>query len=899
MSSPFSIFRRYEKILMVVLTGLAMVTFVLMGSVQDPSSLPPSMLVLIIAATLGAVAWLAGLSKGKGAEWGLSGILVGVIIGMATLVFNRPASAVLIDNGNLTSEQVSELRRQRSIANQFVLLAFQNSFGMDLRGMPAAVQRQYLFGSTAGENIDINDIVLSELLRREADQMGMTISNKVVTEFLGQVSSKQRLQDSVRRVESQLDQRERFILPFYIQQVKERPLTGEAFTAIRQQMRVSESELLEAIRSELKAVQTFELLYGRNELAPESFWEFYRQMNVQQTADIAVVPVADFEAADAKPSENELQELFNKYRDNTPGFTSEGRVEEGRPGFFQPRRFKVGYLEAAYDNIETLVGEISEEDVKKRYEEKYLRNVPKTDAPGTETPAMPATEKPATEAPAGEKAAPAAEMKTESKDAPKAEPAKEEKPAAEKAPEKADAPKAEEKKEEPKSEEAPKSEQPASLMSVPASRKLAFFDAAEAKADATPAAKPESKPEEKPAEKPAAEEGKPAAEKPAETKPAEEKKPATDKPAEEKKPTEEKPATPAMPAPELPPAPTSDIPALDDKLKEEIRAEIRRERTVAEIQKRTEAAHQFMLDLGLRVGRDESDKTTVTEEQAQKELEAYAAENGLTYVVTPMVSYQDLTQSDDYAIGNAILKTDPRLNVAIQLYQTAPTAFYKATQANNFNNRSGYAFWKLADKEQYVPAKIDDEPIVREQVIEAWKKLQAQPKAKARAEEVAKMVKESDKPMAEALAETTVSGKEGSLYLTVRSTGEFTWMQRPIVPPTGLQQTPPVSPSMVPGVDNPSEAFFKTVFDEMKVGDVRVIPNQDQTEYFVVKVTTRYPSTPEDLEKFREAFMAAGMQQSYISLAQRTLSENSVDWRSDLFKKHEVVIYDTQVESDF
>ncbi len=949
MTSPFTLMRRYEKTMMVVVTGVAMVSFVLLGSVQNPQEIPPPLLVIFAAAVLGSIAWLAGLGRGKGTEWGLSGALVGAIIGLIVLMSSREASAVLTKNGNFTANDLSHLARQRSIANNFVQLAFQQSFGM---GIPPQLQRQYLFGFGSGENVDTRDLVAGELLRREADSMGMVISNEVIMEFIKRLTSKPGLQESIQRASSQLDPQSRMYLAFMAAQMPEKPLTKEAFAKIRSQLRVSEAELLDALRAELKSVQAFELLYSRNELPPESFWEFYRQLNVRQSADVAVIPVTDFVSPDAKPSELELQDLFNQYRNNTPGFTPEGKPAEGRPGFLQPRRFQIGYFEAAYDRIEPLVGEVTDAEIQKRYEDRYLKNVPaesdsKENMDGPALPARPSGE-PKLDAP--KQSDKPADSKPEMKDAPKVEeskkedakkeaPAKDEKkdepkPSDEK-PEMKAAPKADEakkdaaKKDAPVKESAksetkpadekkpepakkPEAEKPATdskptsgVMILPETQLVAFFDDAAAKVkDAAKPAEPaaekpkEDKPAAEPAKKEEAKKEEPKAEKPAEKKsddgkPAAEKadKPKDSVPAD-KKPVETAPAMPAPTGLELPPPPSpkSEVPVLDDALKAEIRQEILREKTAAEIQKRTSAAFDFLSDIAYRVQQDNTENGYLTNEQAAKELEKYAAEHHLVYVVTPLLSYEQLANSEDYPIGSAITTLGQRSTVAQFLYFSPPAALYRVGQADNFLTSSGYAFWKLADKAAYAPQSLDAEKELRDQVTEAWRKLQAQPKAKARAEELAKQIRESDKPMPEALAETTVTGQDGSLFVTIRSTGDFSWMNRPIVPPTSLQQNSSVVPSVVPGVDEPGADFFKTVFDEMQVGDVKVLPNKDQSAFYVIKILNRTPSTPEELEKFREDFIKSGLQPAYGSLAQRTLSEYSTDWFNDFFEEHEVVV---------
>jgi len=931
MSSPFSLFRRYEKTMMVVITGVAMVSFVLLGSVQNPQDIPGPLLVLFVAALLGCIAWLAGLGKGKGVEWGLSGALIGAIIGLVGLISSRQASAVLTDSGNFTQNDLADLSRQKSIANSFIRMAFQQSFGMDI---PQQMQRQYLMNFFSGDEIDNRDIVMGALLRKEADKMGMVISDKIVMDFAKRVTSKQALLENLTRVSSSIDPQSLMYMRFIFSQAPEKPLTVEAFTKIKNQLRVSESELLDALRNELKAVQAFELLYGRNELPPEAFWEFYRQLNVRQSADVAVIPVSDFVAADAKPSELELQELFSQYRSNTPGFTPEGEVEEGRPGFLQPRRFQLGYFEAVYSKIEPLVGEVTDEEIQQRYDERYKRTVPENGSeveepdltlPRLEMPklqlptedAPPAGELPAENAGEMKKEAPAPESKeepaAEKKDEPKPEEPKKEEPQPD-AP-KADAPAGETPKAEeaPKADEAPAPETPqpdapaeggestSGVMSLPETQLVAFFqeepaagDAPKEEAPKEDAPKPEAAPE-KPADAPKAEEKPAAEEKKPEEKPAE-------APAEPKGDAMPAPAGDAVvpPAPgdevipAAPKAPASDVPVLDDKLKAEIRQQILRERTLAEIQKRISAAYDHLGDISYRVQMESGEENALTLEQGNKELEKYAAEHQLVYVVTPLLSYQQLRESEDYPIGQAIATTGQRGPVADVLYYSNPTAIYRTGRADNILSSASFAYWKLADKASYVPKSLDDEKDVREQVVEAWKMLKAEPKAKARAEELAKLVRESDKPVAEALGEATITGQEGSLFLTVRSTGDFSWMSKPIVPPTSMQATGSVSPSVIPGVEDPGTEFYSTVFNQMQPGDVRVIPNRDKSAYFIVKILNRNPSNPEELEKFREEFLKSGMQNWYVSLGQQVLSKNSTNWIKEFFDQHEVVFLGDQ-----
>ena len=980
MSSPFLLFRRHQRILMVVITGLSMISFVLLGAVQDPRQLPAPLVIIFMAALAGGIAWLAGLNSGKATEWGLTATLIGAIVAFAaTFYSNRQASAVVIDNGNLSAEQVSHLRSQRYIVNQFVHSAFQQTFNLPLQSLPAAIQRDLTFGFSQSGEVSVDDVVVGELLRRKADKMGIAISDKVVTDFIKQITSKSGLKSLFDRYQNQLNPQEEAMWAFYLPQLQENQMTAEAFTRLRQSLRTSETSLINAIRNELKIRQAYQLLSGNNYFPPEQFWQYYEQLNVKQSAEIATLPVQDFIDPDAKPSETDLLQLFEKYRQNFPGYTPEGRVAPGRPGFYQPRRFQLGYLEADYEQIEPLMEAVTDEEIQKAYEEKYLRAVPADGtsaaehldgpdlppAPSTDQPAMPkadekpaekpseaSTEKKPVETPekseANDKpAVPTAEMpekpatpqpestpssgETPAPKAPSTTKPATETPAPVTGPESKAAPEPESKTEEkPQTPEAPQPEAGASLLKqMPITQQVAFLladdPAASAETPAEPATdkpadepagtsteKPEAKPAESPVDKPEAApadkpETKPDSETPAE-KPAE--TPAPDQ-SSSAKPEEEKPATPAgngekpaaagemkagetvvippAPSDETPSAPTREIPPLDDAMKATLRAEILKARTEEAIQKRIDAAYLEMSEISTDMTREKTEDRYLTLEQATQRLKKYAAENQLIYIVTPMLSQEELINSEEHPIGGAA--TPQRISVADSVARSTAADLYRVYSAEDFQTSSAYVFWKLQDKAAYAPVTLTDEPGLRDQVVEAWNLEQAYPKAQARAEELVKLIQNSQEPMGTVLAEQTVTGDKDSLFVPVRITGDFTWMQKPMVPATSMNQSMPVRPSIIPGATDAGEEFYQKVFNELQVGEVGIAPGNDHTNLYLVKIESRNPSTPEQLEAFRKKFIEEGRQvNGYSSLLQQSIMDNSVNWLQQLFDEHKVQI---------
>jgi hypothetical protein len=919
MSSPFKMFRQHQRVLTVVLTGLAMISFVLLGAIDDPRNTPPTLIILFLAAMAGLIAWMAGLKYGKGSEWGLTGVVLGTAIGVLFALYSRESSAVYIDNGNLTSQDLSQLRRERFLANQFARMAFARTGQQGQRNQFEFnfVLPRYLFGiNRMTDEITTDDVVLGVLMRRKADEMGITISDRVVTEYIRELTGDK--------------------------------MTADLFRDIRTQLQVSESRLLDALREELKAKQAFRLLYPEQyrmlyepplpgqlppdiygmffpdhahvltqestvPLPPEAYWDFHRKLNVQQSVEVAGIPLSSFIDADADPPEAELLELFAEYRSNFPNITSEGRRDEGRPGFMQPRRVRAGYLEAVYDDIEFLMPEPTEEEIKERYEQEYKRAMPIDDdgpllpeldlpdaAPDGSAPALP-------ESPSAEEAAPDAAPSSESPqpddgDAPRSD----------------DAPKPDgdsEPGDTPKQEDAPKPEDPSddappsdpetpdsTFLNRPGRlQQVAFLEQEESDEPSSADAKPE--PEESPKDQPAdatPAEDSPAKETPGDapeaTSPAADKsdsEPPAEKPSEEDPPSPEKPAEekPSEEAPGTtpPPAPDSEIRPLDDDLSMEIRDELLRERTQRRIRELTEQAFNEMNRLALNMQYEPDSPEHVTLDQAREQLERFAEENGLIYLETPLLSYDELLDSEDFGIGLAQTTLGGRRRVADVLFQTAPSDLYRVFQAEDPATGSGFACWKLEDREAYAPETLDD-PLVRDQVIETWRRLQALPKAEARAEDVAELVRDREEPMAELLADVTRTGKEDDLLLEVRETGRFSWLSRSTAPQTDMFQEPPIRPTVIPGLEDVGERFFETVVNELQVGEVGIAPNEDGSVLYVVRVQERFPADEEDQQRLYEQFLQSGFEETYANLGMQALGEFSVNWVERLFEKHSVQI---------
>lgn len=313
--------------------------------------------------------------------------------------------------------------------------------------------------------------------------------------------------------------------------------------------RITEAQLFDAIRAELRVQQFFALTKsgflappGQRSAAtmPIQEWQNFQRINRRISIEALPFKVSEFEA-DVKgtPTAKELNDLYEKGKTHLAG-----NPTSAVDGMVQDKKFAIQFVIVDQGKIEKEEqAKIADADVRKLYDdrvEKKDRSVTEIVPIGESTPEG---NKPA-DKPEGEK--------------PGEKPA-EEKPAGDK-PE-GDKP-AEEKPAEEKPAEKPAEEKPADENKQVGAAKKEFFTALQDE----PAEKATEKTDEKPADEKPAE--KTADEKTADGKPTEEK-PAEDKPAEDKPTEDAAVATPAKPKTETRIKPFEEV---ADELRKELAA---------------------------------------------------------------------------------------------------------------------------------------------------------------------------------------------------------------------------------------------------------------------------------------------------------------------------------------
>jgi hypothetical protein len=897
MASPFAVFRRNQKILTVVLTCLAMFAFIILDSVSKMDS---SVILPILFGLVGAgLAWMWGSQNERGISYPTIafGAVAGAIAGAVMISQMANQGGLQTAHGRITNDDLQEMKQKRETVNQFVVRAFRTRKAEVHPMMANYYLNNFMFGDTSSRGV-----VTTMLLEHEADELGIQVSDEYITDFIKNVS--------------------------------DNDLTREALTRIRTELLLGESELYDLLRSELRARIASRILNPEVVHMPDQYWSDFEKLNVRHSIDAVAIPVEPFAAALPRPSDSELNEIFEAFKGVFPAGEN--------PGFVQPNRLKLAWFESDYESAEKVVGEISEEDLKARYEERKeieykIETLPDLDAGFDngglkfgEPPAPVKTTPPAGDAePSGEAAGDAA--KTDKSEVDPA--AKTDKPVADPAA----------KPDDDVPSESPKNDDSSSTDSatptetetptedettpVPASNE----DSGDQASESSPAG---DQKDDKPAAKSKTEVAdENAVEKP---EPAANAKPVVEKPATET-PAETAPVVTEDAAKDPVASPLSEIKYRSyEEVRDEIRDLMLREKTEEQIEKQIAAAMTAVKDWRFSL-RENSPE--ITDEDLAKAIAAkataYAAEKGLKFLnIAEFQSQQELIDHKEYRIGTAREPFDPSnfmsqtqpQTVAARLFTGAATLFVPEEAQGQFDD-TRYAFWATGEKEQHVPTL--DEHGVREQVEKAVRLKNARPVAEARAKKLAeavaaKFAESSIVSLTEGIAGESVSGKASKKEaagdgkettaagdakksdpvqgvtkdnptdesLSVVSSPPFTWYRQSS---QGMQMNPFAQPTIefgvIPGIDGVDNNFMQTVTDT-PVGGVVVIPNATKQVYYVVYVKARNPSGTDDpgLAPIRQQFITENvpMSQVYGQLAGSQAADVNRAWLTEFLAKHNV-----------
>ncbi len=259
MASPFAVFRKHQKILIATLGLLAMIAFVFLPMI------------------------LKGLGEGGP---------------------SKDPVVVKSNYGDLTERQLQNMQYRRRVVIQFLQRAVEAADFDRETTYRRKMGIEQFFGNASEEST-----VNLWLLVQRAKQLGMTISDDAVTDFI-----KSTVDDKV---------------------------TNEQYAHLYKSMKISEDDIFNTLQGELLAqeLQTaFSTSLGGT--TPAQRWEYFQRLNRKVDIEVAAVPVADFVDQIEDPGDEALEEFFEEHKETLASPMSP------QPGFRVPSKASVEYVKA-------------------------------------------------------------------------------------------------------------------------------------------------------------------------------------------------------------------------------------------------------------------------------------------------------------------------------------------------------------------------------------------------------------------------------------------------------------------------------------------------------------------------------------------------------------------------
>jgi hypothetical protein len=297
---------------------------------------------------------------------------------------------------------------------------------------------------------------------------------------------------------------------------------------------------------------------------------------------------------------------------------------------------------------------------------------------------------------------------------------------------------------------------------------------------------------------------------------------------------------------------------LDDNLRDQIRDSVINDRRKKLLQEQTAKAVKILQDVGLKFATSASIKLTdpdpvqlkEIDRKSEEELRKVADSLGMRFAKTDLVTARELREIDGLGkafepFSNESLRNEPTTIIEQAFGSEALCRVFLSEGPDG----TTYICWKVQDVPVHIPAL--GYPGIRDQVVKAWKHIEALPLARKRAKELAEQAHGADKEFAEALAGQTVTGdSKGPAVLVSGPSPEFSFYEDSAAPNPMRRQAAEVRLGNPIIVNNAGRKFMQVVFEKLGEGEVGPALNDDASVYYVVKVVSRR-------EASREAFKGA------------------------------------------
>ncbi|TWT36290.1 periplasmic folding chaperone [Posidoniimonas corsicana] len=708
----------------------------------------------------------------------------------------RGEVAVTWDGGKLTEGELSSLVSKRNILVAFLRQVEQmGAYEAMLAGAPANLPTrvQPLRLPTEYEQGVERDVLQKKILADAARKTGMVIGDETIVDYLMALGRDRVDINAMREMISNINLGRTRATPEFMFDLLREALLAQSYLS--------------------------SYAYTQATVTPDQRWNDWLKVNDRVVVETAALDVDGFVSEVDSPSESELEEYFEKYRDviAAPEIVDNRELPSPTPGFRKPAKAKLQYVRTSYEEaLAAAMDEVTEEEIAEYYEtnktqfvklggdllmsEDDLEVEPVDDTP--DEPADPAD----SEDSGSDSETPASEADADSTDADSVEESA------------ADA--------ENDETTSPAPEQ-SSVVGQASPFRLASFQEEEDAAD--DAAAEETVEVEAEAE-------------PATTEEADDANVLDEFMAggDDEAPTDEQAADDSPTAP----AAESEEPEVQYQPLEEVSEEIRD--TLAQ-RKAVESQRQKVDDLlavlkrdynvyfTQRIDAEAAGETPPEPAEALVDFKKLAADNGLQFGETELLTFFQMQEMEDPQLMYYFQQVDQARPLAVQVFRRGGMELYEPDSAYD-TDRNFYLVMKIEAVEESEPT-LDD---IRDEVVAAWKHEKAAELALAKAKELAKEATDAGRSLEDLFGNRS--------ELTIAESDMFAWLEPVGASATGMYALRLDDPGSIEGA---GPDFMKEVFS-LGPNEVGAALDNGQDHAYLIRVSQREKSRSE----LRQAFLS-------------------------------------------